>query len=201
MGFADADHRRSSLVGWCAEAMKLLGPRDYRTVPWKNGGGTTLELFVDDGGTPERFRARASIADVRESGPFSKFAGYERHIVIVEGEGMTLDEPSGATPLRPWEPYTFDGDRAVTGLVARGPVRDFNWIVDRRRLKRSGLAVRRPTAGTVERVAAAPEGVALVHVFAGSVRGLSQDGTMVLTGESAELVVERDALLVVGWAE
>ncbi len=183
---------------------KVLGPADYRTVPWKNGGGTTLELFALDGGTPERFAVRASIADVRASGPFSKFAGYERHIVIVEGEGMTLETAAGARgriELRPWSPVTFDGDWAVNGVVDRGPVRDFNWIVDRERAKRSRLEVRRPGAGAVERIACGAGATAFVHVFAGSLGGLSQHGTMVLSGDSAELRAEADAVLLCGWAE
>jgi hypothetical protein len=58
-------------------------------MPWRNGGGTTSEIAVEPapGG---RFRHRLSIADVTASGPFSDFAGYDRHILLLAGRGFTL---------------------------------------------------------------------------------------------------------------
>lgn len=160
---------------------RILEPSDYRTVPWKNGGGTTLELFVEGAG--ERFVARASIADVRSSGPFSKFDGYDRHIVVIEGRGMTLRcEGREDLALVPLVPSTFDGDADVHGELRAGAVRDFNWIVDRRRA-RGSLEVRRIEAG---RLREPPTRLTLVHVLEGTLGALHAGRTLV-TDEAIEI--------------
>ncbi|QIG51279.1 HutD family protein [Nordella sp. HKS 07] len=116
--------------------MKILRRDDYKVMPWKNGGGITTEIAVDppDGGFGGTgFRWRVSIADVAEDGPFSKFAGYDRHIMLLEGKGMRLEtEEIGAIDLAsPYRPASFSGDWSVTGKLSDGPVRDFNLMIAR----------------------------------------------------------------------
>ena len=108
----------------------------YVRMPWKNGGGTTMEILKApaDG----RFAYRISVADVASDGPFSRFEGYDRHIMVLEGAGMTLDcGPHGKLSLTPFAPVFFSGDWDVTGALTNGPVRDFNVIVDRARWRAS----------------------------------------------------------------
>lgn len=116
--------------------MKILRHDDYKVMPWKNGGGITTEIAVFPpesglGATP--FQWRVSIADVAQDGPFSKFTGYDRHIMLLEGKGMRLDtEESGAIDLTsPYRPVAFSGDWSVDGHLVDGPVRDFNLMVAR----------------------------------------------------------------------
>ena len=74
--------------------MRHLRSSDYRIMPWKNGGGSTTEIAIcpEGSGIPGgQFRWRVSIADVVADGPFSRFSGYDRHIMVVEGAGMTLN--------------------------------------------------------------------------------------------------------------
>lgn len=116
--------------------MKILRRDDYKVMPWKNGGGITTEIAVDppDGGFGGAgFTWRVSIADVATDGPFSKFAGYDRHIMLLDGKGMRLDtDESGPLDLAlPYRPVAFSGDWTVTGKLADGPVRDFNLMVAR----------------------------------------------------------------------
>ena len=166
--------------------MRLLRPTDYRVMPWRNGGGTTTELIVDPG---DRFRFRASIADVRESGPFSRFDGYDRHIVIVEGKGMTLAcGPHGDIALEPFVPRLFSGDWDVHGTLHAGPVRDFNWIVDRS--LRSSLEVRVLDSRTTIHV---PSGsTCVVHVF-----GTGE--TLVASSEDIELGPNAETRVALAW--
>lgn len=111
--------------------MRLIRSSEYRVMPWKNGGGTTNEILVEPG-AGDRYRYRVSIADVASDGPFSRFDGYDRHIVLLEGAGMTLDAgANGRIELLPFVPHAFSGDWDVTGRLKDGPVRDFNLIVDR----------------------------------------------------------------------
>lgn len=101
--------------------------------PWRNGGGSTTELAREGDG--DRWLWRLSIAQVERSGPFSDFAGYERTIVLIEGDGMELeiDRALGVTLAEPYRPFTFDGGDATTCRLLGGPVKDLNLIVDRER--------------------------------------------------------------------
>ncbi len=111
--------------------MRVIPPSEHRSMPWKNGGGTTREILVEPG-ADDRYRYRVSIADVASDGPFSRFDGYDRHIVLLEGAGMTLDAGGhGRIALERFVPHAFSGDWDVTGTLKAGPVRDFNLIVDR----------------------------------------------------------------------
>jgi uncharacterized protein len=99
-------------------------------MPWKNGGGVTTEIFACP--PSGDFDWRVSIATVDADGPFSKFSGYERHIMTLSGEGMVLDiEGSGKFTLEPLRPLTFSGDAQVHGSLLRETVLDFNLIVRR----------------------------------------------------------------------
>lgn len=111
--------------------MRVIRQSDYRVMAWKNGGGTTTEIHVSRPGTGN-FDWRVSIATVNADGPFSIFPGYDRHIMVLDGKGMTLKVgDKGPFHLAPLEPFSFAGDAAVTGLLAHGPVRDFNLMVRR----------------------------------------------------------------------
>ena len=105
-------------------------------MPWKNGGGTTLELAVDPpGATLETgFRWRLSSAEVAVSGPFSPFPGLERWLFLLEGEGFDLDfGPRGQARLtEPLALLRFSGDWPATATLVDGPCTDFNLMVDPR---------------------------------------------------------------------
>ncbi len=112
-----------------------LTRRDFLQQPWKNGGGITTQLALEDGG--ERWLWRLSLAEVARSGPFSEFSGYERILMLVEGEGMELAIDDGASVAlrKPFEPFAFDGAARVACRLLGGPVKDLNLIVDRRRAR------------------------------------------------------------------
>jgi len=118
-------------------AWRRILPSEGRLVPWKNGGGTTLELAVDPpGATLETgFRWRLSSAEVASSGPFSSFPGIERWLLLLEGEGFDLDFGSrGQVRLtEPLATIRFSGDWPVTASLVGGPCTDFNVMVDPRR--------------------------------------------------------------------
>ena len=174
--------------------MKLIRSSDHRVMPWRNGGGTTTELVVGPG---ERFLFRASIADVKASGPFSRFEGYDRHIMIVEGDGMTLAcGAHGDIELAPFVPRTFSGDWSVHGTLRAGPVRDFNWIVDRARA-RSALEVRLLDAPTTLQIL--PSGTCVIHVFDGALREAAAGETLVAS-EDVALTPATETRVAIAWA-
>ncbi len=144
-----------------------LGPADFRTMPWKNGGGTTTELLVDPpgGGFETGFRWRLSTAQVASSGPFSPFPGYDRTLLILEGDGMELDHgPHGHQRLDVLgSPVAFDGAWPTTGNLLGGPCRDFN-VMSRQGACRHTLRVLHPGAEGL-RLEAAP--TRLLYVLRG----------------------------------
>ena len=111
--------------------MREIQSADYKTVPWKNGLGVTTEIFVSPRGILD-FNWRVSIATVEQDLPFSKFPGCERHLVVLEGSGMSLEFGDGQSLVFPLlVPQRFSGDLSAFGRLTQGAVRDFNLIVRR----------------------------------------------------------------------
>jgi environmental stress-induced protein Ves len=67
--------------------LTILSPETFKTIPWKNGLGHTTELAINSGGNLGKFDWRLSIASVVNDGEFSNFSGYQRHLVLIKGEG------------------------------------------------------------------------------------------------------------------
>jgi environmental stress-induced protein Ves len=105
--------------------------------PWKNGGGSTREIASwPPGAGFEGFDWRVSIASIAASGPFSQFAGVDRIITLLEGEGVRLrgedlDHRLG-TPLAP---FAFSGDARIDCTLLGGACSDFNVMTRRGRLR------------------------------------------------------------------
>lgn len=103
-------------------------------MPWKNGGGTTLELAVEppDGSLAAGFRWRLSSAEVASSGPFSAFPGLERWLWLLDGPGFGLDFGArGRVDLHaPLVPLRFPGDWPAEATLLDGPSVDLNLMVD-----------------------------------------------------------------------
>jgi uncharacterized protein len=160
--------------------MRRLTPSDYRSMPWRNGGGTTTEILVEPRGTlaVDRFLYRVSIADIASDGPFSRFEGYDRHIMLLSGAGMALDcGAHGRIDLqRAFAPRSFSGDWDVRGTLIAGPVRDFNFIVDRARAS-SSLGVRWLDAP--ESLGMEAGTVCIVYLIAGALVNAAEGDTIV----------------------
>lgn len=97
--------------------------------PWRNGGGSTRELFCWPAG--EDWRLRVSLADIAQDGPFSAFPGVQRHFAVLEGGGVRLHfGAAGARLLRVGDaPLAFDGVLAPGCTLVEGPTRDLNLML------------------------------------------------------------------------
>ncbi len=150
-----------------------LGAADYRKMPWKNGGGVTTEIVVEPPSgrlSDARFSYRVSVADVASDGPFSAFPGCDRHIMLLSGDGMTLDVDGTWHELRAFAPFSFSGDARVHGALHGGPVRDFNVIVDRASF-RATLTSQLVAANAPCTLSCPPGATLLVYVIAGHLVG------------------------------
>lgn len=105
---------------------------DWRTMPWKNGGGVTHELLKVGGGAAG-FGLRLSIAEVAADGPFSRFGGVDRVIAPLAGNGFRLRRADGlvVTLARLGDAFAFVGEDDWTCALLDGPTTDFNVMTDR----------------------------------------------------------------------
>jgi environmental stress-induced protein Ves len=126
-------HTRTSTILYVGH-MPILNASNRRRVPWKNGGGMTLEIATDAGTVGGEWSWRISIADVPERSTFSVYPGVDRflmrldgtHLVIVNGEN-TFTVPDTGTAL------AFPGEEEVVGTPTGDGVRDVNLMVRRDR--------------------------------------------------------------------
>jgi environmental stress-induced protein Ves len=104
---------------------------DIEATPWKNGGGVTREIARGSPpGGGQEWGWRVSLAEVAQDGPFSIFPETDRVIAVIDGAGMDLVSPDGATvALEPFQAVRLSGDEPLSGRLRRGPVRDLNVMV------------------------------------------------------------------------
>jgi environmental stress-induced protein Ves len=114
-------------------AIRVVRAEDLVRVPWKNGGGTTAEVAVfPEGSGFDTFGWRISMADVASDGPFSRFTGIDRTLILVQGKGLRLDVEGVVFELDRNSPrLSFSGDDTVTGSLVSGPIRDLNVMTRR----------------------------------------------------------------------
>lgn len=95
--------------------LHLIPANEYRRERWKNGLGWTREIMR----WPEEAQAwdwRVSIAEVDKGGPFSRFEGCDRELVLLAGEGMRLhfdDDQATVELVPPHGRHRFSGERGL----------------------------------------------------------------------------------------
>ena len=110
--------------------LRIIRKSSFTPKPWKNGGGVTYEaLRVPAEG--EAFAWRVSVAHIEDSGPFSDFAGYNRKMVLLEGDGLKLDFADGRerSLKRVGDMAEFAGAPAPQCTLAGGRCVDLNLMV------------------------------------------------------------------------
>jgi environmental stress-induced protein Ves len=114
--------------------MRILRASGHRRMRWKNGLGETVEIAVSpEGASLDDFDWRVSMAHVGSDGPFSLFAGIDRTLCVLEGEGIAL-QVAGQPEVeldRASEPFAFPGDVAIASRLLGGPIIDLNVMVRR----------------------------------------------------------------------
>jgi environmental stress-induced protein Ves len=149
----------------------------------------------------DAFDWRASIADIAASGPFSAFAGFDRVIVLLNGDGARLRSSDGSVDHsldRPLVPFAFAGEDAIVSSLIGSASTDFN-VMTRRGAARADVRIVRAS----EALAACASGVLFAargtwHVGANaaecSIESLHENGGVWWDGESlAWEVVPRSA--------
>jgi environmental stress-induced protein Ves len=110
---------------------------DVPPAPWRNGGGVTRELAAWP--AQGEWAWRMSVAEVAQSGPFSRFDGITRWFAVLQGAGVVLHvrTPSDSDAAGAGEhrlssgdtPLCFDGSAPTDCQLIDGPTQDFNLMV------------------------------------------------------------------------
>lgn len=114
-----------------------LPPESFRSKPWKNGGGVTLDIAdaCAPGADPAGWEGmiwRLGRTAIVQPGPFSDLTGYERLQAVIVGSGLVLDGADGEIDLRqPFRPVRYDGGIPLVSRLENGPVEVLNLMVDR----------------------------------------------------------------------
>ncbi len=162
-------------------------------MPWKNGGGITFEvaIFPPDASL-DSLDWRVSMAQVETEGPFSRFAGIDRSLAIMQGHGLHLVVDGTGIDLGPRSPpLAFSGDVPVSAALVEGPIVDLN-VMTRRGTWRHRL-VHEPLNGTRSVVATADTTLFIVR---GGIAGVGdeslrpRDALWLGAGERLSLVAE-----------
>lgn len=188
----------------------LLDLATARVMPWKNGGGETLELAIAPAGAGlEDFAWRISSARVGAAGPFSNFVGVDRSLALLDGEGLCLRRGDGSSEelLSGGMAAYFPGEEPIEATLLDGPVNDLN-LMTRRTAWRHRLAPL-PVQGqrTLDNDAAllllwCQRGAAIAcRLPSGERRQLDSGQGLLLEDEPGllELHAQQSALLYVAW--
>jgi environmental stress-induced protein Ves len=111
--------------------MEIIRFAELKPRPWHNGGVTrALAAFPDAAGpgTPEvrSWDWHVSIAEVAKAGPYSRFAGMERVLTVIDGELLLLTVDGAEHPLEKYRPFRFSGDADSAGTLPTGDIRELN---------------------------------------------------------------------------
>jgi len=166
--------------------MKVLRAAAHKRMPWKNGGGETIEIAVfPENSALGDFDWRISMATVATDGPFSIFDGIDRTLSILSGDGMSLaiDGAESVLLTKASEPLAFPADVPVTAALVDGTITDLNVMTRRGRFQHS-----------VERLAV--DGVLAETAQAGTVLLFFRDGAITCTYDSAQIALDHDDALL-----
>ena len=145
-------------------AIRVLQASDHRRMPWKNGGGETVEIavFPATAGLDD-FAWRVSMASVANDGPFSSFPGIDRTLSILKGAGMTLviGDQAPVTLTGETPPYPFAADIPTSAMLVDGPITDLN-VMTRR--GRSTHCVTRHVVNGKQTIATSEKAVSIILV-------------------------------------
>lgn len=112
--------------------IRIFTSNDFKSMQWKNGGGTTTELFKISTPDSQSFLLRLSRAEIMQDGPFSIFPNIDRCLVLIDGNGFSLKNPDLVIDMeQKLSPYYFKGEEHINCSLKNGPCVDFNIMTDR----------------------------------------------------------------------
>jgi environmental stress-induced protein Ves len=110
---------------------RLITADRQARMPWRNGRGATREVAAwPPGATLDTFAWRVSVATIARSGPFSRFPGVARTLVLLSGTGVRLRGATTRIELaRCLAAATLRGEEQVDCELGGSSVEMFNVMV------------------------------------------------------------------------
>jgi uncharacterized protein len=119
--------------------VRSIDRASWREQPWKNAGGTTLEIArwpswsngaiaIDHPVAIDAsdYDVRVSLAEITTSGPFSTFPGYRRHTFLVGPAPIRLGD---VELVAPGDHMELPGEAAIEATLTAGPTQLLNVLV------------------------------------------------------------------------
>lgn len=134
-----------------ARESRVLRYKSYRSMPWRNGRGSTLEIAREPA-TGKEFAWRLSLADIERDTAFSAYPGYSRALVLIAGNSLRLRfRRHGHCMLDAAARGTrFEGDWQTHCMVPDGRCMDLSLIVRKGSAARLASVVRAPAVLRLE---------------------------------------------------
>lgn len=144
--------------------------------------GTTREIASHSVG--QNMIWRLSLARVEGNGPFSNFAGFDRILTVIKGDGMRLSGTDATFDARPLIPISFPGHLEITGQCLSTPIENLNLIFDPEQVQAEVTIADGPA---ILRLAGQSGGTTALHVLEGHISiadgpRLGVEDTCVCTG-------------------
>lgn len=116
--------------------IEIIKPSQFKIIPWKNGQGKTTELAINTVGNLDDFDWRLSIATVSSDGLFSDFSGYDRNLVLIEGNGISLQHDDNKIDVlkERLDIASFSGSSQTYGRLVSGAIKDFNIMTNNKKI-------------------------------------------------------------------
>lgn len=184
----------------------VIPANEYRRERWRNGLGWTREILrrrLPAGDTDatgagpdvgDDWHWRLSIAEIERDAAFSAFAGIDRELVLLSGNGVRLRFDDGK--VHELEPphgrLRFAGERAVTGELVDGPTHDFNLMWRRDHV--DATLWHRPLVGPMV-IFAEPGTAWAVYLIAGQAEFVDHSGLPPLAAGDTAVLQAGDARL------
>lgn len=180
-----------------AAGLRLIRRTDHVRMPWKNGGGETVEIAIwPPSASLSDFDWRLSMATVAMDGPFSLFPGIDRTLAVLDGEGIDLTvgnaPPGRLTPASAL--HAFAGDVAASATLVSGPIIDLNVMTRREtfrhRVSQLTLGAMRLDACPGQRIVYCRKGAILVRH--GDAEVEAGEGDTILCGSDGFFVASQE---------
>lgn len=113
-----------------------IDPGQFVKQAWRNGGGTALEILRFPAGDGA-FDVRISVADIDLSGPFSTYQGFDRWLLLLDGQiSLSLGSSKQSIDLAAPDaaPLRFDGATQMECTLKSKSARALNVIARRGKL-------------------------------------------------------------------
>jgi environmental stress-induced protein Ves len=108
--------------------------QDYQIMPWKNGLGSTTQILISPENTSvqeNNFDWRISSAQLSLYGSFSLFPGYDRFLLLVQGNEMMLNTNGFETSVKSGQVFRFTGEDTISYKTSDENTKDLNLFIDR----------------------------------------------------------------------